>query len=101
MYKLAASALLLLFLTGCASPLPVYIPTGNPVTDVLVSAAVEEGARFVASKVVPVVLSTALDDGGVAYSAMTASISSSGSLLPQSEKRVPGYGGVVYVGDWD
>lgn len=49
--------MLSLFLTGCmGSSLPVIIPTGNPITDVLVSAAIEEGARCVAARVVPALL---------------------------------------------
>lgn len=45
--------LLCLFLQGCAT-LPVYIPTGNPITDVIVTAAVEEGVRYaVANQIAP------------------------------------------------
>lgn len=38
------SAFLPLFLAGCASAYPVYVPTGNPVSDVAVNMAIQEGA---------------------------------------------------------
>ena len=42
-----------LLLTGCAYPqTAVYIPTGNPITDVLVLALVQEAATAVAREVV-------------------------------------------------
>lgn len=46
-----------LLLAGCAQ-LPVVIPTGNPVTDVIVTVAVEEGTRYVASRLAPALLDT-------------------------------------------
>lgn len=79
MRKLLAPIFLMPLLTGCGNfggSLPVYIPTGNPVTDVLVNAAVEEGARFVASKVAPVVLDTVMNDGGSAYDAAVSFVAS-------------------------
>lgn len=42
-----------LLLTGCAYPQSaVYIPTGNPITDALASALVQEAATAVAREVV-------------------------------------------------
>lgn len=54
MKKLLGIAVLCLALQGCGAlvsngRMPVYIRTGNPVSDVFVSALVEEGARRVAS----------------------------------------------------
>lgn len=51
--RLIRVALLCLCLSGCAYPQSaIYIPTGNPITDVLVSALVQEAATAVAREVV-------------------------------------------------
>ena len=60
MKKVLSLAVLCAALSGCGpligNSLPVIIPTGNPITDVLVSAAIQEGARYVAARAVPALM---------------------------------------------
>lgn len=80
-------------LSGCgmmtSGGLPTIIPTGNPITDVLVSAAVQEGAKVLAENVVPALMG----DTGAAVAA----------LMPRDaqpvtrSRRSPT---LTYVGNW-
>lgn len=71
-------ALLLALLTSGCAYLPPVIPTGNPLTDMLVNVAVEEAARAVVTDKLPDI--TAL-------------------LTPRPE-CVRGRRGLTYCGNW-
>lgn len=80
-----AMLVLFLLLSGCAYSHPaVVIPTGNPVTDILVASLVWEGANLLARPVAASLLADA------------------GAVIPRNQKleysrRAPG---LVYAGDW-
>ena len=69
--------LLAMLLTGCAQ-LPPVIPTGNPLTDMLVNVVVEETARAVITDSMPDVL----------------------AMLTPEPKCVRGRRGLTYCGNW-
>lgn len=79
MSKFAVSLSLILFLSGCSlygNSVPTVIPTGNPVTDVLVGALVQEGAQALAHAVVA--------DGAPALGSMFGSYARDGCRLGPS-----------------
>lgn len=83
MRKLLIVVIMAASLCGCANLPLAYIPTGNPVTDVLVTAMVQEVGGAIASEII---------GGGISRSI-------SRLLSPKEDcRRIHN---MVFCGDWD